>query len=382
MTTRARTRGLRYFVPMIRAFRSIERDLAANPNCLRFVSGVAGPREFFSVTVWTDHRHMVRFASDGHHARAVWERPAWLTSYWGMRWSPGAIEAGSWDGLSVLSRHAASVSGAAARPSQQRVAVGAANGARPEAARAEVGGTVGTLYHLRFPRRRALRAARQLRALRRRLASEPAVFGVVGGLGGLGEGSLLIVWRGEADARGFTASREHDDLMSRWPGSAWWMEWLAQGESGRWDGRRVRDDALGPTSGAPAAVDVRLRPDLEAPRRARRLFDDAELLLPDPVASDVRLLISELVTNSVVHARLERTDPISLRIQAVPGCVRVEVGDPGAGFARAPVEAPTAEQPSGRGLWILHQLADRWGVLTGGLTRVWFEIDVAARGRG
>jgi hypothetical protein len=57
--------------------------------------------------------------------------------------------------------------------------------------------------------------------------------------------------------------------------------------------------------------------------------------------------------------------------------VRVEVGDLGPGFDPGPRDLDR-ESPSGWGLYLVDQLADRWGVTRAGGTRVWFEID---RGR-
>jgi hypothetical protein len=56
--------------------------------------------------------------------------------------------------------------------------------------------------------------------------------------------------------------------------------------------------------------------------------------------------------------------------------VRVEVDDPGSGFEpRAPEPDPT--KASGWGLYLVDELADRWGVGPGsrGGTRIWFELD-------
>ncbi len=89
---------------------------------------------------------------------------------------------------------------------------------------------------------------------------------------------------------------------------------------------------------------------------------------------DLRLMISELLTNSVRHAGLTREDRIELCVDSTPRKFRVEVTDPGPGF-QAPAELPTLHQDSGWGLFLVGRLADRWGVEYDGHTRVWFEID-------
>ena len=85
----------------------------------------------------------------------------------------------------------------------------------------------------------------------------------------------------------------------------------------------------------------------------------------------LRLLVSELVTNSIRHARLENGERIGVRIESSPWLVRVEVWDSGAGF-----EAPVPESlSSGWGFYLLDKLADRWGLDHNTSTRVWFELD-------
>jgi anti-sigma regulatory factor (Ser/Thr protein kinase) len=90
---------------------------------------------------------------------------------------------------------------------------------------------------------------------------------------------------------------------------------------------------------------------------------------------DLRLVVSELVTNSIRHADLEPADAIDLRVRVEGGRIRLELHDPGRGFE--PRSHPASRfQESGWGLFIVAQLADRWGVDEGrpGIT-VWAEID-------
>jgi anti-sigma regulatory factor (Ser/Thr protein kinase) len=89
---------------------------------------------------------------------------------------------------------------------------------------------------------------------------------------------------------------------------------------------------------------------------------------------DVRLLVSELVTNAVRHANLADGDVIVLVIDLADDALRVEVRDPGGGFVpSAPSPDPT--RPSGWGLYLVAELADRWGVDSDENTLVWFELD-------
>jgi anti-sigma regulatory factor (Ser/Thr protein kinase) len=88
----------------------------------------------------------------------------------------------------------------------------------------------------------------------------------------------------------------------------------------------------------------------------------------------VLLLVSELVTNAVRHAVGET---LRLVVMIDDGALRVEVHDPGGGFEPQAPELDPA-RPSGWGLFLVDELADRWGVDATPLTRVWFEMDPEA----
>jgi anti-sigma regulatory factor (Ser/Thr protein kinase) len=122
------------------------------------------------------------------------------------------------------------------------------------------------------------------------------------------------------------------------------------------------------------ALELRLSPGPRAPAEARRSLG-ASLGRVDPdLLGKLRLLVSELVSNSVRHAGLQADDLIRLSVWESAGRVRVEVTDPGGGF-RPRVPHPDPLNPTGWGLYLVDRLADRWGVATNGETRVWFEVD-------
>jgi anti-sigma regulatory factor (Ser/Thr protein kinase) len=89
---------------------------------------------------------------------------------------------------------------------------------------------------------------------------------------------------------------------------------------------------------------------------------------------DVRLLVSELVTNAVRHANLADGDVIVLVLDLADDALRVEVHDPGGGFVPT-APSPDPARPSGWGLYLVAELADRWGVDSDESTLVWFELD-------
>ncbi|MFD5511016.1 ATP-binding protein [Streptomyces sp. NPDC059761] len=92
----------------------------------------------------------------------------------------------------------------------------------------------------------------------------------------------------------------------------------------------------------------------------------------EPLAETLILLISELVTNAVVHTGC----PAVLRMLFGEPGVRVEVAD---ASARGPARRQAAgDDTGGRGLELVDGLADRWGWQREGAgKRIWCEIDRA-----
>lgn len=130
--------------------------------------------------------------------------------------------------------------------------------------------------------------------------------------------------------------------------------------------------------GNPTEAEVRLPSRPESAATARRLAQVVVLRqwgLSPKMTEDAVLLVSELVGNAVRHtgARV-----FGLRMRSRRGWIRVEVRDPSRGL---PCLIPVQELDiSGRGLFLVDKLADRWGVdlLPRGKT-TWFEMRVADR---
>ena len=121
-------------------------------------------------------------------------------------------------------------------------------------------------------------------------------------------------------------------------------------------------------------IELRLRPTPGAVPDARRALDELDDQVSAQTLEDLRLLVSELVTNSVRHAGLHESQAIELKVRLLPDTVRVEVNDQGSGFEPTPRSARSDDQ-SGWGLYLVSRLSDRWGVSSDGVTRVWFELD-------
>ena len=100
----------------------------------------------------------------------------------------------------------------------------------------------------------------------------------------------------------------------------------------------------------------------------------------DGLADMAALLVSELVTNALLHAR----SSLVVQIMSGPAAVKVSVGDGSAALPQ-PRRDPDQERAQaaielaegGRGLVLVEAIADRWGVESQQAgKRVWFELDV------
>jgi anti-sigma regulatory factor (Ser/Thr protein kinase) len=120
------------------------------------------------------------------------------------------------------------------------------------------------------------------------------------------------------------------------------------------------------------SLTLRLAGGPKAPARARNALRSLDRTLTG-LRDDVDLLVSELVSNSVLHARASQ---IELHAYSAPELVRVEVRDQGPGFdAREVGSEPSMDGEGGFGLLIVDKVADRWGVTRDRQPSVWFEID-------
>jgi|SRR5215207_1733273 len=124
-----------------------------------------------------------------------------------------------------------------------------------------------------------------------------------------------------------------------------------------------------------AKIAVRLAPEPEVVTTARHALDRLTHLLPSEKLEDVRLVVSELVTNSILHAGLSPDDQISLTVAVSAGSVRGRVCDPGRGFELPSEPSPRSDLSGGWGLPIVEMISDRWGVERNRHACVWFEID-------
>lgn len=126
-----------------------------------------------------------------------------------------------------------------------------------------------------------------------------------------------------------------------------------------------------------STTDMRLPPTLQAPYLARRAI---EATLGESLSADalevVKLLTSELVTNSVRYADVGPSSWIGLSIRGTLDAVRVGVSDPGLGFDPPvqPVARSRSLRQGGRGLGLVADLSTRWGTIRGARSETWFEV--------
>lgn len=123
--------------------------------------------------------------------------------------------------------------------------------------------------------------------------------------------------------------------------------------------------------------DIRFPAARSGVRKARNLVDALDLGLPAEARDDLRLLISELVTNAVRHGSPPDDDGppwIRVRVGLEGMRLRVEIIDRGPGFEPVP-RGPMSQLDSGWGVHFVDELAARWGAeRIHGDWVVWFEL--------
>lgn len=67
VTTRNKLRSARYSLPMMRARGFVREQLATTRGLIRYISAIASPTEFLTMTVWQNRQAMFDFMSSGAH---------------------------------------------------------------------------------------------------------------------------------------------------------------------------------------------------------------------------------------------------------------------------------------------------------------------------
>lgn len=107
---------------------------------------------------------------------------------------------------------------------------------------------------------------------------------------------------------------------------------------------------------------------------ARRFARDVLRGQSGDLVDAAELMVSELATNCVQHAQTDFEITICARDQ-----VRIEVRDTDHGQPQ--VQSPPPQAPSGRGLRIVQEISDEWGIIpsSSGKT-VWFALNLRPAG--
>ena len=258
VTTRSKLRGPWFFPQMMIASMRIRRQLKRDTQVVGWASIVAGPDEFWTISVWNSRHDMQEFMRSGAHDEIMWLFSKWLRSFWLMRWRPGPNEMGEWKGM-TLGQAEPDYPGAAAtngkrdallekalehlpKLKQAMAADGTVNYDTTVFARrrrAEVGGAGGAILHIHTTPAKTVHAYRDFRALRKECEGDDAMLRVAVGISRPGDVYLLSVWRDRDGVDRLLSSPQVRDMRAKWQGF-WSNEWLPENEFGHWDGLRLR----------------------------------------------------------------------------------------------------------------------------------------------
>ncbi|GAA4713441.1 hypothetical protein GCM10025782_07090 [Pedococcus ginsenosidimutans] len=147
--------------------------------------------------------------------------------------------------------------------------------------------------------------------------------------------------------------------------------------------RPVRSVPASPRRGGDSARTVRVPWRATSVSKVRRtLVDDLGTRdVPPVVVDEAEIVVSELVSNAIRHARPLSDGNLRVHWKVKAGVVEVEVTD--GGSESSPRPAPrTIWAPSGRGLRIVRSLAHEWGVTEDrNGTTVWASLGGPSRRR-
>jgi serine/threonine-protein kinase RsbW len=147
--------------------------------------------------------------------------------------------------------------------------------------------------------------------------------------------------------------------------------------------RPVRSVPASPRRGGDSSRTVRVPWRATSVSKVRRtLVEDLETRdVPPVVVDEAEIVVSELVSNAIRHARPLSDGNLRVHWKVKAGVVEVEVTD--GGSESSPRPAPrTIWAPSGRGLRIVRSLAHEWGVTEDrNGTTVWASLGGPSRRR-
>ena len=122
-------------------------------------------------------------------------------------------------------------------------------------------------------------------------------------------------------------------------------------------------------------ISLPIRGSTEAPRIARNaVLSRLDGRITDETAYDIALVISELVTNSVVHANLGEEDTVLVEVTVLDDRLAIAVTDPGSDLTPRLLPRDLTKA-NGLGLHLVDQMCLSWGVRRSpSATKVWCEL--------
>jgi anti-sigma regulatory factor (Ser/Thr protein kinase) len=126
---------------------------------------------------------------------------------------------------------------------------------------------------------------------------------------------------------------------------------------------------------------VVLRGGNDAPARARRWVRTHFSRVATGISiDDVTLIVSELVTNSVVHAHVDASQALRVSTASLDNGYRITVIDPGCG-AEPRLRSPDAAVSGGLGLRLVDRLSTVWGTFEDAnhARHVWCDMSPSSR---
>jgi anti-sigma regulatory factor (Ser/Thr protein kinase) len=140
---------------------------------------------------------------------------------------------------------------------------------------------------------------------------------------------------------------------------------IEESEQGRDNGSSLGESPI-------LRLDLDQSPDAPALARAAISGLASDIDIESTKLATLKLLVSELVSNAVIHPEAPRPSKISLLARLKDRMLRVEVTDRGNGFKPRPRDPNRRD--GGYGLFLLDKQADRWGVEQDDGNKVWFEL--------
>ncbi len=125
-------------------------------------------------------------------------------------------------------------------------------------------------------------------------------------------------------------------------------------------------------------ISIRIRGGPNAPGAARKsVIERLDDQLARDRLSDAALIVSELVTNSVLHANVGPDQTLTVELTRLEDRLRISVADPGS-QVEPRLRQPELRSPGGFGLFLVDELAVAWGTARDdvGAMHVWCELEL------